>query len=297
MTADARVGAAGRVVVHTDLGTTQRIRAIARLEWADVRRSRWLVMTSALYLALALLVAGIGLRESEVLGFTGMGRVLASFSQALVLLLPLLALTGTALVVGRARESGALEFLLSQPAAREDYFAAVTIVRTAALGLPLVALFAAIAFVSGVVLGQPVPWAFLARALAVSAALLWASVGLGLAMSTTVRDSSRAIVYVLLAWATGAAVLDFALIGSMLAWSIPIPTVVTLAMANPVEAARLALLAGSDGSLDTLGPVGVFLVQRMGAGWLTVAGVTWPVVFGTVLWGIARRRFARAEVI
>jgi hypothetical protein len=116
-------------------------------------------------------------------------------------------------------------------------------------------------------------------------------------MSTTVRDSSRAIVYVLLAWATGAAVLDFALIGSMLAWSIPIPTVVTLAMANPVEAARLALLAGSDGSLDTLGPVGVFLVLRMGAGWLAVAGVTWPVVFGTVLWGIARRRFARAEVI
>lgn len=297
MTVDTRVGTAGRVAVRTDLSTTQRIHAIARLEWADVRRSRWLVMSSALYLVLALLVAGIGLRESEVLGFTGMGRVLASFSHALVLLLPLLALAGTALVVGRARESGALELLLSQPATREDYFAAVTIVRTATLGLPLVVLFAAMALVSGVVLGQPVPWAFLARALAVSAALVWASVGLGLVISTTVRESSRAIVCVLIAWAAGAAVLDFALIGSMLAWPIPTPVVVAVAMTNPVEAARLALLAGSDGSLDTLGPVGVFFVRRMGAGWLTAVGVAWPVVFGAVCWWIARRRFARAEVV
>ena len=71
----------------------------------------------------------VGLRESTVVEFTGMGRVLFSLCHALVLLLPLVALTLTGQVVNRARDEGALELYLTHPVRRANYFAAVSLVK------------------------------------------------------------------------------------------------------------------------------------------------------------------------
>jgi ABC-type transport system involved in multi-copper enzyme maturation permease subunit len=271
--------------------------AIARLEWSDVRRSRWVVFCGGLYALMAAAFVGIGLRESGVVGFTGMPRVLASLSHALVLLLPLLALAGTALSVNRARESGGLELLLSQPVTRDQYFAAITIVRAGALLVPLAVFMGALAVTARGVLDQPVPWAFLGRGLAVCAALTWAFAGVGLAISTAVREPSRAVVYVLGVWALAVALLDFVLVGVLLQWRVPAAVVFAAAASNPVEAARLALLAGASPALDTLGPVGVYLMRWLGATWLWLIGVTWPLAVGTAAWLAARRRFRRGEVV
>jgi ABC-2 type transport system permease protein len=273
------------------------LRAVARLEWTDVRRSRWLIFCSALYALLAAAFLGIGLRESGVIGFTGMSRVLASLSHALVLVLPLLALAGTALSINRARENGTLELLLSQPVSRDEYFAAITIVRTGVLLVPLTLFVVVLAAAGRGLLDQPVPWQFLGRALAVCGALTWAFVGIGLAIATRVRDLSRAVVYVLGVWALSVALLDFLLVGAMLQWRVPAAVVFTAAACNPVEAARIALLAGARPALDTLGPVGVFLARRLGGRWLLLIGVMWPVAAGTVAWLAARRSFRRGEVV
>jgi ABC-type transport system involved in multi-copper enzyme maturation permease subunit len=272
-------------------------RAIARLEWSELRRSRWLTFCAGLYALLASLLVAVGFRESDIVGFTGMSRVLASLSHALVILVPLLALAGTALSVNRARDSGALEVLLSQPVSRDAYFAAVTVVRTAALVAPIVLLLPAIAIAARLGLDQSVPWLFLGETLAVSASLTWAFTGIGLAISTGVRESSRALVYALAVWAGGVTLLDFVLIGAMLQWRVPPEAVFAVAAANPVETARLALLAGADPSLATLGPVGVFFAERLGQGWLFVSGAAWPAVVGTSAWLFARRRFRRGEVV
>jgi ABC-type transport system involved in multi-copper enzyme maturation permease subunit len=275
----------------------RRIAALVRLELADIRRSHWLVACAALYALLAALFLVIGLRESTVVGFTGTGRVLASLGHALVLLLPLLALTGTAVVVNRAREGGALEVLFSQPITRDDYFVAVTLVRLGVLALPLFVLLPSLAIGGGVAFDQPVPWAFLVRALAISAALLWTFVGVGLAVSTSVREPARAMVYLLLIWAAAVALLDFALVGAMLQWRLRPDAIFAIAAVNPVEAARLGLLSGAEPALDTLGPVGLFLAQRIGASGLFAVGVLWPAAVGTIAWAIARRRLRAADVV
>lgn len=119
--------------------------ALARLDLGDVLRSRWLVFCLLLYAALAVLFLLVGLRESTVLGFTGMGRVLLSMSHALVLLLPLLALSATAQVINRAQDEGALELLFSHPITRDEYFAGVTLVRFGVLLVPFVGLMALVA--------------------------------------------------------------------------------------------------------------------------------------------------------
>lgn len=278
-------------------GRWARLAALARLELGEVLRSRWLLFCGGLYAALAALFILVGLRESGVMGFTGMSRVLLSLSHALVVLLPLLALTGTGQVVSRARRDGTLELLFSQPVTRADYFGALTLVRYGALFVPLLVLMPALAVVGSVVFGQAVPWAFLARALAVSAALLWAFTGIGLAISTQVSEPDRAMMYLLLAWVLGVALLDFGLVGLMLQWKLPAAAVFALAGLNPVETARLALLSGAEPSLGTLGPVGFWMSGSLGSTWLFIAGVLWPLLVGSAGWWMGRRRLSRGDLV
>lgn len=285
------------VGISTPASTATRTAALARLELGEVLRSRWLLFCGILYAALAALFIGVGLRESTVMGFTGMSRVLLSLSHALVLLLPLLALAGTGLVISRARQDGTLELLFSHPITRQDYMRTVTLVRYGALLLPLLVLLPGLAVGGSVAFDQPVPWAFLGRSLAVSAALLWSFTGIGLAVSARVRELDRVLTYLLLAWVLGVALLDFGLAGLMLQWDLPAPAVFALAGLNPVETARLALLSGAEPTLGTLGPVGVFLYTSVGARWLLVIGVLWPAAIGCAGWASARRRLCSGDLV
>ena len=278
----------------TDRG---RVAALARLDLAEVFRSRWLAFSVTLYSVLAGIFVLVGLRESTVLGFTGTGRVLLSVSHVLVLLLPLLALVATGQLVNRAREDGSLELLFSHPFARHEYFLALTAVRYAVIFLPFAALMLVTALLGRLLLANPVPWLVLGRSLAVCGALIWAFTGLGLAISVVVRQPARAVLVLLGVWVLGAALLDFGLIGLMLRFRLHAPTVIALAALNPVEAARLALLSSAEPTLAILGPVGFYLTHRLGPAWVTVLGVASPVVLGTLAWLVALRRFVRGDLV
>lgn len=271
--------------------------AVARLDLAEVVRSRWLLVCLGLYGVLAALFVLVGLRESSVVGFTGMGRVLFSLCHALLLLLPLVALAVTGQVVNRARDDGALELLLSHPIRRTSYLAAVTGVRFAALTLPLVGLLLGLGVLGRVAFGQPVPWHFIFRAASLCAALLWAFTALGIAISVLVRNPARAMTALIVAWALGVALLDFGLIGLMLTWRIEPHAVFVLAAINPVQAVRMALLSAAQPDLATLGPVGFYLAHRFGPNGLMLLGLAWPAIFGTLAWLVALRGLRRGDLV
>ncbi len=271
--------------------------ATARLELAETLRSRWLLFAIAVYAVLAGVFVLVGMRESTVIGFTGMGRVLLAFSHALVLLLPLLGLLATGQVVNRARDEGALELWFSHPVRRGSWFAAVSAVRLAVLAVPLVLLMPLLALFGWIAFGQGVEWGFLLRSLLASTALLTAAVATGLAVSVFVRSQTRALTAVLLVWALGVALVDFALIGLMLQWRLPPEAVFALAALNPVQDARLALLSAAQPELATLGPVGFFLSERIGSGGLLLLGVGWPLLLAGTLWVLALHRFRAGDLV
>jgi ABC-type transport system involved in multi-copper enzyme maturation permease subunit len=270
--------------------------AVARLDFGEVRRSRWLLLCLALYALLGGVFVLVGMRESSVLGFTGLGRVLFSLCHALVLVLPLLALLGTVQAVNRARDDGSLEVYLSHPIGRGAFLAGVTSVRLAALALPLAGVMIAAAL-GGVAAGQPIPWAFLLRSLAVCVALLGAYVGVGIATSVLVRSPARAMTAVFLIWIASVLLLDFAGIALLLQWQAPASAVFALAAANPVQCARLALLASAEPTLATLGPVGFYLATRFGADALFALGLAWPAVVGVAAWTAASSAFRRGDAV
>lgn len=281
----------------TGLAFPRQVLAAARLDLAEVLRSRWLLFCAGAYLLLATVFVLVGLRESTVMGFTGVGRVLLSLCHALLLLLPLLALTALGPVVGRARDDGSLELLFSQPLSRAAWFVGVSMTRYAVLLVPLCALMVGLGLYGQLAHGQEVPWPFIGRALLVSAALLAAFSGIGLCISAVVRNPARVMTYIVLAWALGVALLDFGLIGVLLRWRLDPHAVFTLAALNPVQDARMALLSGLEPDLATLGPVGFYLAHRIGPTALYLLGVLWPAAVGVGGWTVAFLTFRRSDLV
>jgi ABC-2 type transport system permease protein len=275
----------------------RELRAAARLDLAEILRSRWMLFCVGVYALTGVFFVLVGLRESSVIGFTGMGRVLFSLCHLLVLLLPLLALTATTQVVNRSREDGTLEYLFSLPLRRTSYFAAVSLSRYLMLVAPLVVTVLALAIFGSLFLRQEIPWAFIGRTLAVSSTLLLAFAGIGLLISTVVRNQARAMLCALLAWAMGVVLLDFGLIGLMLQWRLNAQTVLLLATLNPVQTSRLALVTGADAELSVLGPVGFYLTQHFGSAAMLAVGLLWPSIIGLGCWLWAARSFRRGDLV
>lgn len=273
------------------------IAVVARLDLSEVLRSRWLVFCLVVHAVLAGTFVLVGLRESGVVGFTGMGRALMSWSHALLFLLPLLALSATGQVVNSARDDGSLELLLSNPVSRASYFAGTSLVRIGALVLPVFVAMPAMGLLGALAFGQDVPWPFLLRGMAVSAALLLCFVAIGIAVSTLVRNQAKALMLAILIWAASVALIDFGLIGVMLQWDLPPSAVFALAVLNPVQDARLALLSSAEPELSTFGPVGFFLANRVGSCWLLCLGIGWPVLLGAAAWVFGLRAFLRRDLV
>jgi len=271
--------------------------AVARLDLGEVLRSRWLVLCLVLYALLGGVFVLVGLRESNVLGFTGVGRVLFSLCHALVLFLPLLALLASVQAVNRARDDGSLELFLSHPIGRGAYLAGLALVRFAALALPLAVVMLALAAQAAWVHGQAIPWVFFGRALGVCVALLAAYVGVGLATSVLVRHPAKAMTLVFAIWIASAALLDFAGISLLLQWRAPAAAVFLLAALNPVQAARMALLSAAEPTLATLGPVGFYLANQIGSEALFALGIAWPALVGIGGWLVAYQAFRRGDAV
>lgn len=274
-----------------------QVRVVARLDLAEVLRSRWLIFCLVVHAALAATFVLIGLRESGVVGFTGMGRALMSWSHALLFLLPLLALSATSQVVNAARDDGSLELLLANPVSRTAYFVGISLVRAGALVLPLLVAMPLVSVVGASAFGQGVPWDFLLRGVAVSTALLLCFTALGLLVSTLVRNQAKALMLTILVWVAGVLLIDFGLVGVMLQWELPPQAVFALAALNPVQCARLALLSAAQPELSTFGPVGFFLANRIGATGLLLLGLGWPLLLGLTAWVWSLGAFRRRDLL
>lgn len=273
-------------------------RVMWRLELADALRSRWIVFTAAVYSAVFVLFVWLGLRESSVLGFTGVSRVILNVSNAIVLAVPLVALVATSQTIVRARQSGFFELMLSLPVRRRDWFAGIVASRFVVVVGPLVVLLAgALVYAAVAGEGDAALLPTVLRSLAVTASLAWAFIGIGFFVSAHAKTPERATVLALVAWIGASALHDFALIGALLRFRLAPAAVFALAAANPVEAARIAVLGSVDPDLSVLGPVGFWLANALGPTATLAVGVAWPALLGTLALCGASRRLSRSDLV
>ena len=269
--------------------------ALLRLELADAMRSRWVIFTAASYAIVFGAFVWLGLRESSVLGFTGLSRVVLNVSNAVVIGLPLVALVATHQSIVRARSTGMFELLLAQPVRRQDWLLAAVASRLLVIVGPLAVLLLG-TLVFGATSGESGLAPLVVRSLLVVGSLSLGFVGIGVLVSSAARSTERATVYALVVWLGASVLHDFGLIGLLLRWDLSPPVVFALAALNPVEASRIAILGSVDPELSVLGPVGFWLANSVGPRLSLVLGVGWPVVVGAIALLVARRNLQRSDL-
>ena len=251
-----------------------------RLELAEARRSRWLAFTVVLYATLTTAFVWLGLRESTVLGFTGLSRVLLNLANAVLLMFPLLVLVATHGAVVRARSSGFCELMLTQPVRRGSWFGALLAARLLVLAGPMVVLLVGCLVGSAFLEADENLGLVAFKSLTICVALISAFVGLGLLISSWAKNVERALVWALLLFVVTAALHDVLLITVLLRTSLPPQVVFALGDLTifAVTSDTISDMPSQLSALDLVGDVGV-IYQRMrpegvGNGQSMAAGAT-----------------------
>jgi ABC-2 type transport system permease protein len=268
----------------------------ARLEIMESLRSRWFPIYAGIFIGLMLLLAATGISESRVLGFTGLSRLLVTYIQITMAILPLFILVTTARSLVGDREAGNLEYMLAFPVGLGTWYWGKFAGRLGlVVGPVIVALGLAAAY--GAVRGHGIPWAHLALYSALTAALAVCFLGLGFLLSSLARSTELALGATLLIWLVLVAFLDLILLSVLIKANVNPDAVVAIALANPLQSFRTAAMILFDPQLILLGPSSYLILDNFGVAGYVIWAIAYPTVLGLAFAGLGYWRFSRSDLV
>lgn len=274
----------------------KRILFIARQDLMESLRTQWFTVYTVVFGGMVALLFILGVTESQILGFLGLGRLLVTFIQLCIAVLPIFVLITTVRSIVGDRESHVLEYWLSFPISLSDYYWGKFLGRFVVTFLPV---FAAMAAAAG--WGQyqeiPVPWDTFALYSALLVSLCACFLGLGFLVSVLTRHQEVALSVSLALWLLLLAFIDVVLIGVMLQERFPAETVVGVALINPLQCFRTAALMLFDPQLSVLGPTAYVILDHFGRQGFLVFALVYPALLGVVSAGVGYRLFRRWDMI
>lgn len=253
---------------------------VARHEFAEALRSRWLLGFSGVFTFLALGVSLIGSMGASVGGYSGFGRTTATLVNLILFMVPLMGLSAGGLSLSGEKERGTLGFLLSLPIRPAHIFWAKYVGQGAALATSLAVAFG--------LAGLGLVWKSGLRdvglyvgCFGLTLLLAIVSLGLGMLISSLTRRTAQAVGAVLLVWLGLVFIGDLGLLGTSLAIRMSPEFLLASAALNPLTLFRLMAIQGLGAPLEMLGPAGHCAQDILGR-WL------WPIGVGFLgLWSAA----------
>jgi Cu-processing system permease protein len=241
------------------------VSVIARKEVKDALRNRWFVLYSAGFAVMAIALAYMSLGDMGTARMAGFGRTAAGLVNLVLLVVPLMGLTLGAQSLAGEMERGTLATLLSQPITRTQALLGKFIGLGLALCAAVLLGFGLAACLVAVKAGAVDAGAF---GLIVVAAILLAlaMLAVGFLISSAARYAGAATAVALSVWLLLVFVGDLGLMGTALTLRLPVATLLGLTVANPLEAFRIGTVAAMTGTLDALGPAGVYATRTFGSG-------------------------------
>lgn len=269
---------------------------VIRLEIQESLRSRWFHLYAVVFLGLMLLLAATGISESRVLGFTGLSRLLVTYIQITMAILPLFILVTTARSLVGDRETGTLEYMLAFPIGLAAWFWGKLLGRLALILVPLAAGLG-VAVIYGAARGYPVPWTHLALYGGLVMALATCFLGLGFLLSSLSRSTEIALGAALLVWLVLLALLDLLLLAALIRSHLHPDLIVGIALANPLQSFRTASMILFDPQLILLGPASYLILDTFGVGGYVAWALAYPSLLGLVFAGLGYWRFSRSDLV
>ncbi|WP_303907883.1 ABC transporter permease [Thiohalomonas denitrificans] len=259
-------------------------------------RARWFMVYALVFGGIVVVLFAFGLTESRIMGFSGLSRLLITYIQLTMAILPVFVLITTVRSVAGDREAGVFEYLLSLPVTLAAWFWGKMIGRFLVVFLPvLVAMMGAIAW-AVVVKGAEVPWATVSYYTGLLVALAWCFLGIGMLISTLARSADVAQGAAFVVWLTLLLFLDLILLGIMIREHLPPETAVAISLINPMQVFRTATMLLFDPQLVLLGPAAYIILDNFGnAGYIAYA-VLYPTLLGTLCAALGFFFFRRSDL-
>ncbi len=254
---------------------------LARADIGESLRARWFLVYTIVFGGVMVGLFASGLTESRIMGFTGLSRLLVTYLQITMAILPIFMLITTVRSVVGDREAGVFEYVLALPVGIGAWYWGKLAGRFLVVFLPVFgAMLVAVAW--GLIQGVTIPWFQVLFYTGLLASLAWCFLGLGMLISTMSRSTDVAQGAAFMTWLFLLLFLDLILLGALIQEGLPAESAVAIALINPLQAFRTASMLLFDPQLVLLGPSAYVILDNFGyKGYLSFAMV-YPIVVGLV---------------
>jgi ABC-2 type transport system permease protein len=267
----------------------------AKLDISETLRARWFYIYTLVFGGIVALLFVFGLTESRVLGFIGLSRLLVTYIQLTMAILPIFVLLTTVRSVAGDREAGVFEYLLSLPVSLVAWFWGKLIGRYVLIFAPVfLAMLGAVG--AAVVMGIEVPWDIFGYYTALLASMALCFLGLGMLISALARSTDMAQGAAFMVWLTLLLFLDLILLGLMIQGRVAPEMAVGIALVNPLQVFRTAALALFDPQLIVLGPSAYVILDTFGVAGYKLFALVYPAALGVLSAAVGYQVFRRGDL-
>lgn len=267
---------------------------LARADIGESLRARWFLVYTLVFGGVMVGLFISGLTESRVMGFTGLSRLLVTYLQITMAILPIFMLITTVRSVVGDREAGIFEYILSLPVSIGAWYWGKLAGRFLVVFLPVFGAMV-LAVIFGMVRGVGIPWFQVLFYTGLLASLAWCFLGIGMLISTMSRSTDVAQGGAFIVWLVLLLFLDLILLAVLIREGLPPEGAIAISLANPLQSFRTASMLLFDPQLVLLGPSAYVILDNFSrAGYLFFAMV-YPILVGLGGAGLGFWLFKRGD--
>lgn len=268
----------------------------AKLDIFESLRARWFQVYTLVFGGIVALLFVFGLTESRVLGFIGLSRLLVTYIQLTMAILPIFVLVTTVRSVAGDREAGVFEYLLSLPVSLGAWFWGKILGRYVVVFAPVF-----IAMLGAVIWGRAndieIPWGMFGYYTALLATMALCFLGIAMLLSALARTTDMAQGAAFSVWLVLVLFLDLILLGVLIQERVGPELAILLALVNPLQVFRTAALAMFDPQLVVLGPAAYVILDLFGTTGFRIFAIAYPAVLGMVTALLGYKVFRRGDLL
>ena len=269
---------------------------IAYLDLKESIRAKWFLVYSLVFGGMIALFFIAGVTESQVMGFSGLSRLLLMYIQITIVILPIFILITTVRSISGDRDNHILEYMLSFPISLKQYYWGKIIGRFITVYLPVI--FAMIiAVIYGSFKGAAIPWNIFFLYTGLLFALSSAFLGIAFFISSFVKSSEVALGIAFFIWIFLLAFIDIALISLMMQERFNEALIIAISLANPMELFRVAAISLFDPELTVMGPVAFYILDSVSQSMFVLLSIGYPIVLGLLFAFMGYKIFEKKDLV
>jgi len=269
---------------------------IAYLDLKESLRAKWFLVYSLVFGGLIALFFIAGVTQSQVMGFSGLSRLLLMYIQVTIIILPIFILITTVRSISADRDNHILEYMLSFPISLKAYYWGKIIGRFITVFLPV---FLAMLFATfyGISIGADIPWDIFLLYTGLLFSLSSSFLGIAFFISSFVKSSEVSLGIAFFVWIFLLAFIDIALISVMLQNRFDDGLIISISLLNPMELFRVAAISLFDPELTVMGPIAFYILDTINQTFFVLLSILYPTALGFLFAYLGYVMFKKKDLV